>query len=326
MALALLAALACGCGKKKEQAGQGESAPPEPPAGEPPAGPGGTGLAGAGGQVAASGTSKQQALESALVLIEQEQLQQQGRNQAALPRNAMRLMSSTPAEDAGDLVLQVQGSAGTPVQQAVAERLGAVIADINKRVKLPRDVPVVLKSCGEPNAFYNPDAHQIIFCDEMATMAQQWFAQYKKDPAARDQTTANAVVGTFLHELGHALVGEWKIPALGRQEDVADQLAAFVLIGGGDESAAAVLDWAEYYLALQAFLRGSVHDNFTDEHGLDEQRFTNLLCLVYGSNPDRFGHLVEDLDLPVSRSVRCKREFMEIKVAWTELLDRYLIK
>jgi hypothetical protein len=229
-------------------------------------------------------------------------------------------------EDRGDLELVVEPGADTPARQKMIQVIGGLVTELNGMVKWPRPVPVTMKKCGEPNAFYNPAAHQIIWCDEMAESLHKSFGHYKKDPAVRDQAVINASVGTFLHELGHALVGEWQIPALGRQEDVADQLAAFVLIGAGDGTTAAVLDWAESYLAFQAFERGEMHTDYTDTHSLDEQRFYNLTCLVYGSNKDAHESMVDDLDLPLSRAIRCPREYELVRSAWAELLARIMIK
>ena len=35
---------------------------------------------------------------------------------------------------------------------------------------------------------------------------------------------------TAFHEAGHALIGEFDLPAVGREEDVADQFAAIVIV------------------------------------------------------------------------------------------------
>jgi putative metallopeptidase DUF4344 len=327
-------ALAAGCGSKKgDDQGSAPAAPPAPGGPAAPARPVTTdptesGLAGADGKpVAVTGGTKADAVKAAVDMIAKEEaVNDKGNTPAVAPHALMSFAAGESFEDRGDFTLVVEPGNDTPVRLRMKEVLGKLVIELNTMVKLPRPLPVRMKKCGEPNAFYNPDQHDITFCDELPESLYRSFGAYKKDPAVRDRSVINAAVGTFLHELGHALVGEWQIPALGRQEDVADQLAAFVLIGAGEETTEAVLDWAESYLAFQAFERGEVHNDYTDVHSLDEQRFYNLTCLVYGASPKTHESMVDDLDLPLSRAVRCQREYEMVRSAWAELLAHILIK
>ena len=45
------------------------------------------------------------------------------------------------------------------------------------------------------------------------------------------------VVEVFLHEIAHGLFDLLKIPVLGREEDAADQVAAYVLVSLGEQNA-----------------------------------------------------------------------------------------
>jgi hypothetical protein len=72
------------------------------------------------------------------------------------------------------------------------------------------------------------------------------------------------------------------------------------------------------WFALQS--DGGHQTPFWDEHAFDQQRFFNVLCLVYGSAPDRFGRLLADGALPEARARRCPREWTSIKNAWDGLL------
>ena len=47
------------------------------------------------------------------------------------------------------------------------------------------------------------------------------------------------------------------------------------------------------------------------------------MCLVYGSNPERFASLVGDKQLPASRTRRCQTEYSKIFTAWQGLLDQH---
>ena len=62
---------------------------------------------------------------------------------------------------------------------------------------------------------------------------------------------------------------------------------------------------------------------FFEEHSLDAQRYYNVVCLVYGSSPERFASLVGDKQLPASRARRCPNEYSKISAAWQSLLDKH---
>jgi hypothetical protein len=70
------------------------------------------------------------------------------------------------------------------------------------------------------------------------------------------------------------------------EEDAADQLAGLVLITTGDSGLEIAMRGAQFFRLLA--LSGA-KTPFFNEHSLDAQRYYNLLCMVYGSNPDRLG-------------------------------------
>jgi hypothetical protein len=65
---------------------------------------------------------------------------------------------------------------------------------------------------------------------------------------------------------------------------------------------------------------------FYDEHSLDEQRFYNIACLIYGADPTKYKGLVENKVLPEARARRCPTEWARISSAWTSLLKPYLAR
>ena len=46
-------------------------------------------------------------------------------------------------------------------------------------------------------------------------------------------------------------------------------------------------------------------DAYADEHALGEQRYFNLQCLIYGSDPARYLGIVTEGDLPEARAKGC---------------------
>ena len=130
---------------------------------------------------------------------------------------------------------------------------------------------------------------------------------------------SDAFTAVVLHEVGHALVAALEIPITGREEDAVDQLSAWVLIEAdmGD----AVLSSAETYYAVED---GNDDDTFADEHSLNKQRYFNLVCWVYGSNPDDNQDLLEDWELPEARADQCESEYETLRNSWSKLLDGHL--
>ena len=63
-----------------------------------------------------------------------------------------------------------------------------------------------------------------------------------------------------------------------------------------------------------------VEQDPADEHALGEQRYFNLQCLIYGSNPSRYLTIVTEGDLPEARAKSCPAEARRLDRAWLRLL------
>lgn len=67
-------------------------------------------------------------------------------------------------------------TAGTGADtKALNGLLAAEIADLNVDLKLPRELLVRVESCGEANAFYDPEETAIIFCTEFIPHLRELF-------------------------------------------------------------------------------------------------------------------------------------------------------
>jgi Putative metallopeptidase len=122
------------------------------------------------------------------------------------------------------------------------------------------------------------------------------------------------------------LIHELNLAAVGKEEDVADQFAAFFLLSNdpSEDKAASgemVLAAAKIF-ALDSTEPGN-HD-YQDEHGLSQQRFYTLVCTLYGANPEKYSNLVSNLDYSESRLQRCQSDSPKIVSAWQRLLEPYL--
>jgi hypothetical protein len=205
--------------------------------------------------------------------------------------------------------------------------LEELAADINQTLKLPYDVPLHGSQCDTPNAFWSPSQKSITICYEDADLSQQIFVK-AGDPDP-DASAIGSEDATFYHEAGHMAVTIYDLPVTGREEDAADQLAAYILLTPGDngkvdaESVQSVKDFArtfEAYAAARGELGAAA---MADEHSLDMQRVYNLQCWIYGSNPDANADVVSSGGLPEDRAVRCPDEWKKLDHAWSTLLDDY---
>jgi hypothetical protein len=134
------------------------------------------------------------------------------------------------------------------------------------------------------------------------------------------------VVGNALftlgHELGHAVITEFNLPVLGREEDAADSFAALALLHVGTDFTHSVLvDAAQGLMLLAARnARFGLRPAFYGEHGLDQQRAYTIVCLMVGSDPATFGDLAQRANLPTERQETCQIDFDQAKTSWLRLL------
>ena len=197
---------------------------------------------------------------------------------------------------------------------------------------LPRSLRYVTVECGEFGAFYRPDTGEVVLCYEtLRTLYERGVAQQRElglDKGHALRYVRANVRFILLHETGHALVHLLDLPVTGRQEDAVDQLAAILMLrfAGLNESTSTVTE--NLRMASNWFLARSTGeynlDAYADQHALGEQRYFNLQCLLYGSDPARYLSVVTDGDLPEARAKGCPEEARRISRSWLRLLLPYV--
>jgi len=197
-------------------------------------------------------------------------------------------------------------------------------AEMLKVVKLPRPITLKASSCGEANAWYDADTDELTFCYELV----RDFAKSAEKGASYHLTPQQAVVGPFLfivfHETAHAVFGMLAVPILGREEDAADQVATIGAIRMGGDFAERMLRSAAFMYETDSSSRKIGEDDFADVHGLDRQRFYNVLCLAWGSDPKRFSFAKELGKLPDERAEGCADEFKQVQYAVNALIRKHV--
>jgi len=207
-------------------------------------------------------------------------------------------------------------------QRRVLERFQQFLAFI----RLPQPLLLTTAGCdGQSSAWYDPSTHAVTMCYEfLADLDRN--APRETTPAGvtpQDAITGR-VVEVFLHEIAHGLFDLLKIPVLGREEDAADQVAAYVLVSLGEQHARSTVVGAAYMYHYDAQRLELKPEHFADVHSFEAQRFYNVLCIAYGSNPKLFADVIDKDYLPQDRAEGCEEEFKQVRYAIRTLFRPYI--
>ena len=124
----------------------------------------------------------------------------------------------------------------------------------------------------------------------------------------------------LFHEVGHGLSHTLRLPILGKEEDAADSIATYLILGIR-EPVTAVAG------ALWFFGTGSRTpslQDYADEHSLGPQRQFSLVCNAVGKDPAQFQSLAQGLKLPPERASRCPAEYRQLQRSVRQLLGAHL--
>lgn len=226
--------------------------------------------------------------------------------------------ASAPAPEPGDVRIEYRKVPHkfVALRDALRDsgRLEEAADQVEKVAGLPGDVTVLVKSCKDGTQ-YLMDENRVEFC-------VQDFAEVRKEMKdAGEEDLMETVLGdaeaTLLHELAHALIDLRDLPITGREEDVADQFAVWQAVEGLDDPDIVLSQAFEYGLSQDLYEQ--VDD---DEHTADGQREANLLCWLYGSDPQSWEHLVDDDPLTENRAELCVDEWDLLVHGWTTILSQ----
>jgi hypothetical protein len=208
-----------------------------------------------------------------------------------------------------------------------ARVLEGLAANIEDRFKLPGPLLLSAEECGVANAFYVSSKRTIVICLELLPTLGQGLLRDRK--LRLDESGAEAVMGgafevIALHEVGHAVIDLFSLPVLGREEDAADQISAYLLLTDSD------VETRTYGVAGALWFFRTGRSRFTlqhlsDEHGLSQQREVNLACWAYGSNGEEFEWALGAARVSADRSNRCATEYQKLVSAVQRLVGKNLL-
>lgn len=196
------------------------------------------------------------------------------------------------------------------------------------RIRLPGPLPVIVKGCnGEIDAAYDPEKRDIEICYEYIAYLDE-LRRSLPDKLHGELSETDAFVGPIIevvaHELGHALFDIYRMPILGREEDAADQVAAFTLLQLSPGEARKAIAGVAFMYASEAKEAAPKLKDFADPHSVSAQRFFNLVCIAYGSGRKDFADVVDKGLLPKDRAEDCPGEYRQVAHAWKLLIAPHL--
>jgi len=209
------------------------------------------------------------------------------------------------------------------------------VRDLLAAIRWPRTLRLVLKGCdGDANAWYE-DGEITVCYDYLEDMWKRAGASTRPPGISQQDAFVGPLIDTILHEAGHALFDLLKIPLLGREEDAADQVAAYLVLQlPKDQKRRLILGGAYGYASeLQARnardlnrlrLKLTRYSQHSDEHGTAAQRLYNILCVAYGSDKELFADAVEKGFLPPERAEMCEDEYRQVDYAYRTLIGPHV--
>ena len=182
--------------------------------------------------------------------------------------------------------------------------------------------PVNLIIGAEDGPLYDPQQDIIQIPYEFYTQVVTLFAEVEpEDKDLQHQYAIDTMLHTLFHEYGHAVIEQFDLPIVGKEEDAVDALASVLLIEYYENGAEMAINAAELF-ALESEDRGSLQEeDFWDEHSLDEQRYYSTLCHVVGSDPRTYRELAESAGFSIERAESCEFEYQQLVADWDTLLE-----
>ena len=184
---------------------------------------------------------------------------------------------------------------------------------------------LMVAACGQAQAPANANALQD---SNRAARPTQTTAPSGTPTDEATEFAMGNVLFILFHEFGHAMISEFQLPVLGREEDAVDNFASVLLAPDANDPQRdasiltnAITSWFAY-----AEMTAFEDIQWWDEHGPDRQRAYQIACLLYGSEASAYGPLADAIELPPERRERCEVEYQSVFASWGQLLAPHVIE
>lgn len=200
-----------------------------------------------------------------------------------------------------------------------------VAAALAKAFELPEPLLVRGVNGIDGGPFYNPEDNSINLPYGFTALVFEVLSESNPESNPEELGERAGAVNSFIlaHEFAHALIENFELPVLGREEDAADSIAAVVLLSvpGGAGYAA---DAAAFWSAFSERQEPPALADYADAHSLDLQRSFDILCWVAGSSRRSFEEVAELGLLPESRLETCPQEYEQLVTSIDKELKPHL--
>jgi Putative metallopeptidase len=173
--------------------------------------------------------------------------------------------------------------------------------------------------------FYNPEDNSITLPYEFPAVVFGVITQSNPQGTPTEWGEAAGAVNSFIlaHEFAHALIHNFELPVLGREEDAADGISTVMLLKA-EEGALYAIDAAEFWEAFAGRQDPPDLVEYADNHSFDRQRADNILCWVAGSNEGVLEAFLENEVLPEERLASCPGEWQLLRSSAEQVLQPHL--
>jgi hypothetical protein len=179
------------------------------------------------------------------------------------------------------------------------------------------------KQTQERSEQFQAKVHQATRALESDPRLQKLTQQQRKDLV--EFVTGNMLFA-LLHELGHAQIAEMGLLVLGREEDAADSYAVTAMLNVGTNISDRVLIQATrgWFLVAERRRKEGRPLPFYDQHGMDSQRAYQIVCLMVGSDPEKFAAVATQVRMPKERQDSCSNDYLTAAMSWEKALRPHL--
>ena len=193
---------------------------------------------------------------------------------------------------------------------------------------LPMQHKLTVVFGSQDGPLFDPETMQIEIPYHFVTEVLNRFTkdEYQQTGVSPKTATQDALLHTLGHEYGHAYIYANDVIVLGREEDAVDTLATLLLINAFEQGAEIALSAADLFALEDEGIDELADGDFSDEHSLDAQRYHASICLIYGSNPEKYASLLAGSEQGIERAVMCEEEYARQSDNWERLKSRYLAK
>jgi hypothetical protein len=231
------------------------------------------------------------------------------------PKGQVRVVWEEPESEADELGYEL-------LQASETEYLAKSLAEA---FELPNPLTVKGVNGIGGGPFYQPRDNSITLPYEFAALAFEVLAESNPEIEEEELGERIGAVNSFVlaHEFAHALIANYDLPVLGKEEDAADSISTVLLLKapeGAYYDAAAAGFWADFSSRQEP----PALVEYADAHSLDLQRAFSVLCWVAGSSEAAYEEVAELEALPPERLETCPGEYEQLVDSIQQELEPHL--